>query len=477
MFVGTQDLYHGDYKAGLAYFRIVYDHNGKLENYMGNHSVAFFLAQNRKARISPPKLVKKASNNIIVRPKSNERELITNDNLIASHHISNTGGQHFPTNMRYENDINRYEESLVYDGGDNMVDRSNVFSVGQSYDNMFNTEGPTYVFQHNQTKPPNNGFGGNDNIYNNYDYNAGSYTNMNTPNIKVFRFEDRKDEHNQPTNTHPGGLYGLSSGYYIPNAYNEHPTEYSYPLYTEPELKERNASGSLSRKDNSIGSLGELYQLYAQDRQKRRDEKGMSQLKDFTPGESLRCFSGQKTRFDTGNDFMPTNTAAGFFEFRNTAESFIHFKPESTEIYKYTFRDRKWSSLTNINNYKFPRYYALAEISEENILITGGEFEESTLNSAVYFSDEMFIEVADMKTPRKGHSSIFFDGYVYVFGGFLDDKTIIRECERYSFKTKVWERISNMIFTKAYATPVVMNGYIYLIGGFSSGKFEGVKFI
>jgi hypothetical protein len=498
MFIGTQNLYHNEVKSGLVYLKIAYDHNGRLENYLGDHSVAFFLAQNRKERISQPMLMKKPSKLSKSRSKYKEEHINTTDNysnIISDHHISNVNN-HFPYHnyIHDENNQSILDQSLVYDNN-NPMSKSNVFSINQSHE-IFPTSPKIgmqqeYIFVNTKKKinfqeeynlnpvntvPLADRYG----YQINQDYNDfdNYYPNNSTPNIKLFKFEDKKTDN--PYNTYPNNIYGMSSGYYIPDShkeFQENYNDYSYnPLYSEPVVKERAASNS--KKDNSIGSLNELYQLYSQEKQKKKDEKGLNQLKDFKPnyqGETLRCFSGMKTKFET-NEFLPNKTMPiNNFELKNASDSFIHFKPESTQIYKYSFRTGKWTTLHNLNNFKFPRFHGLAEVNEDNIFITGGEYEDATLNSAIYYSDEMFIEVADMNKQRKGHSSIYFDGYVYVFGGFYDEKTIIRECERYNFKSKEWEQISNMIFTKAYSTPTVMNGsHIYLVGGFSSGKFEGV---
>jgi hypothetical protein len=487
MFVGTQDLLFNETKAGLIYMRIIYDHNGKLDNYLKNHSIAHFMSSGSRIQF-----------NLLPKNKSSEREVCQKQkteegfktresqrNLFKSHDSFNNRSIHGSDRVgspSFSPSPNHFFEQTN-------MNRSNAFSISQSHhDNMFFNEShiqPTNL-EPSYFNPIRETYG-----TDGYDYNYdGPYSpflaKSNTPNIKVFKFDDRNQplENTYNNNNDARNFYGMSSGYYIPdptfnNKYNTLSDPYQ-PNYCEPQQKDRSASNSLSRK-NSVGSLKDLYDLYAQEKQKLKDSKGMNQLKDFTPnylGETLKCYPGNKSRFENDDTYQPNNTMPfGNFELRNTFNTFIHFKPESTEIFKYDFIERKWSTLPNINNYKFPRYFAIAEVSDSNLVLTGGEFEESTLISAVYYSDEMFIELADMNTPRKGHSSIFYDGYVYVFGGFLDDKTIIRECERYNFKTKEWEDISNMIFTKAYATPVLVNGsIIYLIGGFSSGKFEGVRF-
>ena len=72
-----------------------------------------------------------------------------------------------------------------------------------------------------------------------------------------------------------------------------------------------------------------------------------------------------------------------------------------------------------------------------------------------------------MNNPRKIHSSIYLDGYVYVFGGFNPySNKIFNNVEKYDIKNDIWINLPTMNVNRAYTTLLRYGrNYIFLIGG------------
>jgi hypothetical protein len=160
----------------------------------------------------------------------------------------------------------------------------------------------------------------------------------------------------------------------------------------------------------------------------------------------------------------------------NSLDPFIYFRSDSTQILQYEIKANKWQALPNHNNFYFSKHFSTAQLPDNSYIITGGELNDVSLNTTHYYFEGNIIELAPMITARKGHNSIYFEGFVYVFGGFYEEKTIIKKCEKYDFRSKSWLPMSEMNFAKAYCNPILYKDrYIYLIGGFSDAQqFEGV---
>ena len=81
-----------------------------------------------------------------------------------------------------------------------------------------------------------------------------------------------------------------------------------------------------------------------------------------------------------------------------------------------------------------------------------------------------------MNMTRKLHSSIYMDGFVYVFGGF-DGNDIKNYCEKYDLKNDLWVNISPMAMNRAYTNLLRYgNEFIFIIGG-ANGMGDEVIFI
>jgi N-acetylneuraminic acid mutarotase len=129
------------------------------------------------------------------------------------------------------------------------------------------------------------------------------------------------------------------------------------------------------------------------------------------------------------------------------------------------------------SNSKLPLFCRYVEIKDGSYIVTGGEENTNSLKTTTNYNKGRFYYKSDMISARKAHSIINQSDYIYVFGGF-DDNGIIKDCEKYDIQNDKWTSIAKMIYSKAYATPLIYNNnIIYIIGGFSRIKIDKVYII
>lgn len=68
-----------------------------------------------------------------------------------------------------------------------------------------------------------------------------------------------------------------------------------------------------------------------------------------------------------------------------------------------------------------------------------------------------------MITPREKHGTVFYDGQVFVFGGYSRDSDI-RLCESFSLSKNRWSKIASLPDESQFTTAVTMGVYIYVTG-------------
>ena len=84
-----------------------------------------------------------------------------------------------------------------------------------------------------------------------------------------------------------------------------------------------------------------------------------------------------------------------------------------------------------------------------------------------------------MKQARYTHRSLFYEGWVYVFGGrhFGDDNTaILNHCEKFDLSEKKWAPMPKMNIKRCTFLSLVWNERIYVFGGYT-GEYERSRVI
>ncbi|XP_072037327.1 uncharacterized protein [Amphiura filiformis] len=70
----------------------------------------------------------------------------------------------------------------------------------------------------------------------------------------------------------------------------------------------------------------------------------------------------------------------------------------------------------------------------------------------------------ELKTIRNSFPMVYLDGYLYAIGGEDEDYCAIKDVDRYSFKDKTWEKITDLPVPCYYASATVYKGKILVYG-------------
>ena len=140
------------------------------------------------------------------------------------------------------------------------------------------------------------------------------------------------------------------------------------------------------------------------------------------------------------------------------------------------FQTKKFD-LINQKNFNFPLYSSKCELPDGSIFISGGDNQGDNLNTCCIFSQQNgLMQKRPMNFARKLHSSIYLNGFVYIFGGFNGDN-IFNSVERYDLQNDSWSVMGNMAINRAYTSLLRYgNDYIFIIGG-AQGLSDNVNLI
>jgi hypothetical protein len=114
-------------------------------------------------------------------------------------------------------------------------------------------------------------------------------------------------------------------------------------------------------------------------------------------------------------------------------------------------------------------YYALCELSNGNILASGGIIDGSHTTAVTEIDHETLTPTrkAPMHLPRYYHGSVLLEGKVYAIGG-SGVSSSLHECEAYDWDADSWEMIASLPQNASYITPIVLEETrcIYVLGGY-----------
>lgn len=157
----------------------------------------------------------------------------------------------------------------------------------------------------------------------------------------------------------------------------------------------------------------------------------------------------------------------------------VWFKFNSTKILFYDFYKKKWITGLNVNDYRFLSFFRAIQLPDASTLITGGSnSKDLILNEVVlYHVDGRITAKKGMRLPRRAHSAIYNNGFVYVFGG-VNNKGFLRECERYCLADGTWSDINNMCKTRTLTSCCNFNSdSIYVFGGYCNEEKKELDLI
>jgi hypothetical protein len=146
-------------------------------------------------------------------------------------------------------------------------------------------------------------------------------------------------------------------------------------------------------------------------------------------------------------------------------QGFIYnFQKNTSNLHKTNLSTGQESRTALTHTFKY--HSSLCESPEGNLFITGGG--HPTVTNEVMFIDPITNAVTPkppMKTPRRGHGSVFYGGFLYVIGGYNTD--YLAECERYDTLHNQWQHIPPLPHQSECHAAIVC-GYtrrIYTLGG------------
>lgn len=146
----------------------------------------------------------------------------------------------------------------------------------------------------------------------------------------------------------------------------------------------------------------------------------------------------------------------------------VFFQYDSINIFAFDFKSRIWQKCPNYYNFKMLSYFRVVQTPEFGFILTGGSYSDDNFsNNTYYYNDGYFIKKDGMKTKRRGHSSIYHEGYVYVFGG-LTANGATELCERYNIDKNEWQPIQSLSKVRTLSSCCLFGkDLIYIMGGYN----------
>ena len=149
-------------------------------------------------------------------------------------------------------------------------------------------------------------------------------------------------------------------------------------------------------------------------------------------------------------------------------------------------------SLPNLKVKKYPcslssiSFSPSFALSKSKLFMCGGYYKDSLKVSKKSFlltwsslieEEPIVKEKCDLIYPRQDHAVVILgDNNAYIIGGKVAESTILRNCEKYSFRNDLWEEIQPLPMARQdFGCCTINEKLIYLIGGFAQLP-EGKKY-
>lgn len=146
----------------------------------------------------------------------------------------------------------------------------------------------------------------------------------------------------------------------------------------------------------------------------------------------------------------------------------VFFQYDSVNIFAFDFKKRIWLKCPNYYNFKMLSYFRVVQTPEFGFILTGGSYSDDNFsNNTYYYNDGYFMKKQGMKTKRRAHSSIYHEGFVYVFGG-LTTNGGTELCERYNIEKDEWQSIQSLSKVRTLSSCCLFGkDWIYIMGGYN----------
>ena len=216
--------------------------------------------------------------------------------------------------------------------------------------------------------------------------------------------------------------------------------------------------------DNLRTHLEQIVSLH----QGRSTHSSFHSTSALTSHSKVRSFT-QPTDYSINvKDYFDPNVGCKYLHFFQHKSSYLHLLDLDTLQQGYANEFEK----INLNiNFKIPRWHRSIVTPFCEIYLTGGVDVDNPhikLDKAyVYdFNNKTLIPISPMFIGRSGHAMTYLNGYLYVIGGYSEEKDFTERCERYNIKQNMWEHIASLhVKANNPACCTFRNKYIYKFGG------------
>ena len=107
----------------------------------------------------------------------------------------------------------------------------------------------------------------------------------------------------------------------------------------------------------------------------------------------------------------------------------------------------------------------LLVLPDGSLFFVGNESAGANLCYRYYFNAKPMETCAGLLTPRCNLGLIYHNGWVYGFGGFINDMPYCKHAERYNLNDGTWQSLGELSSDRSNASCVEYKDKIYIIGG------------
>lgn len=142
-----------------------------------------------------------------------------------------------------------------------------------------------------------------------------------------------------------------------------------------------------------------------------------------------------------------------------------YLKPYTNEVYFFDLKSEKPNKLAVGENVTFCNDAAWCSLPNGDVFYCGGFEKSAYSDSACILSivDLKLKELPRMNSSREGHAASYYNGGVYIFGGY--NGSYLSQCEKYDIEKECWISLPRMSEARYCFTATTLENKIYLGGG------------
>jgi hypothetical protein len=141
----------------------------------------------------------------------------------------------------------------------------------------------------------------------------------------------------------------------------------------------------------------------------------------------------------------------------------VYSYTQSSSTLHWTDLESQEQGTKSLDAYAFQNYTSLCEVPGHLLFVTGGQARQQEVVSINLLSFAVNKTHNPMITPRLAHASVYFENFLYIFGGY--NSGYIQECERYDLQLNKWSEVAPLPTAGCHHGVVLMQRLIYTLGG------------